>query len=428
MSALVPSQSSLLQRYLEVRRFTEQLRAPLSAEDCIVQSMPDVSPTKWHLAHVTWFFETFVLKPRAARGLDYTVFDSSFEYLFNSYYNSVGAQYPRARRGLVTRPNLETVLAYREHVDQAMARVLGTELSLEEQAVVELGLHHEQQHQELLLMDIKHVLFQSPSFPCYLTSAARNQTAVTEEGVEPTEFLDFGGGLRALGHDGPGFHFDNEGPRHQVYLEDYQLASRLVTNGEFLEFIRDGGYAQPLLWLSDGWASVRAEGWNAPLYWVERDGEFFEFTLRGLERLDPSAPVCHVSYFEADAFASWAKARLPGEGEWEAAARSSEGSLQEKPCGNFVESAALHPQAASGTGLRQMQGDLWEWTASAYAPYPGFKVADGALGEYNGKFMVSQQVLRGGACVTSESHFRPSYRNFFYPGQRWMFSGIRLAR
>ncbi|MCA9643804.1 MAG: ergothioneine biosynthesis protein EgtB [Myxococcales bacterium] len=427
MSAPVPSQSSLLQRYLEVRRFTEQLRAPLSAEDCIVQSMPDVSPTKWHLAHVTWFFETFVLKPRAARGLDYSVFDPSFEYLFNSYYNSVGAQYPRARRGLVTRPNLETVLAYRQHVDQAMTQVLGTELSAEEHAVVELGLHHEQQHQELLLMDIKHVLFQSPSFPVYSADTARNQSRAGSSDVGPTEFLDFGGGLKALGTDGPGFHFDNEGPRHQVHLEAYQLGSRLVTNGEFFEFMRDGGYSQPLLWLSDGWASVRAEGWSSPLYWVEREGEFYEFTLRGLEPLDLAAPVCHVSYFEADAFASWAKARLPGEAEWEAAAGSL-GSVREKPCGNFVESGALHPSAARGEGLRQMHGDVWEWTASAYAPYPGFKVADGALGEYNGKFMVSQQVLRGGACVTSGSHFRPTYRNFFYPGQRWMFSGIRLAR
>lgn len=425
MSAPVPSPdplTSLAQRYRTVRAFSEALRAPLSAEDCVVQSMPDVSPTKWHLAHVTWFFETFVLKPRGETGFDYEVFDPSFEYLFNSYYNSVGAQYPRTRRGLVTRPNLETVLRYRAHVDEALGRLFALELTKSEQAVVELGLHHEQQHQELLLMDIKHVLFQSPSFPAYLENTARKDT-VAARGVGAAEFLGFGGGLKSLGHAGDGFHFDNEGPRHQVHLKDYRLASRLVTNGEFLEFVRDGGYRAPLLWLSDGWAKVGNDGWSAPLYWIERDGEFFEFTLHGLEPLNLAAPVSHVSYFEADAFASWAKARLPNEAEWEAAAQTLE-----NPQGNFVESDALRPLPSSGAGLTQMYGDLWEWTASAYSPYPGFKAAAGALGEYNGKFMVSQQVLRGGACVTSQSHFRATYRNFFYPGQRWMFSGIRLAR
>ncbi|MEZ4230245.1 MAG: ergothioneine biosynthesis protein EgtB [Polyangiaceae bacterium] len=426
MSAPVPTPdptASLTQRYQAVRHFTERLRVPLSPEDCVVQSMPDVSPTKWHLAHVTWFFETFVLKPRAAAGFDYTVFDPSFEYLFNSYYNSVGAQYPRARRGLVTRPDLETVLAYRVHVDRAMERLLESGLSASEQSVLELGLHHEQQHQELLLMDIKHVLFQSPCCPAYSADAAGKHAGPSSGNVPPVEFLGFGGGLKALGHAGEGFHFDNEGPRHQVHLEDYRLASRLVTNGEYLEFVRDAGYSAPLLWLSDGWATVQREGWTAPLYWVERDGEFFEFTLRGLEPLDHSAPVCHVSYFEADAFASWARARLPNEAEWEVAALTLD-----NPRGNFVESGALHPRPAVDVGLGQMWGDVWEWTASAYAPYPGFEAAAGALGEYNGKFMVSQQVLRGGACVTSQSHFRPTYRNFFYPGQRWMFSGIRLAR
>jgi len=410
---------SPIDRFRQVRRATEQLCRALSPEDCTVQSMPDVSPTKWHLAHVTWFFETFVLKPHFDR---YRPLDPGYAYLFNSYYNDVGAQYPRPERGLLSRPGLDDVLAYRAHVDAAMAGMLERDqqprglLSL-----IELGLNHEQQHQELILMDIKHVLHKHPAFPAYDASAP----ATRPGGGGPVEWVSLPEGLRSIGHTGSGFAFDNEGPSHRTFVGGSFLASRAVTNREYLEFVDDQGYANPMLWLADGWNTLKTEKWQAPLYWVFRNGTWFEFTLRGLRPLAPDSPVCHVSFYEADAFASWAGARLPTEFEWESAA----GELPLD--GNFVEGGRLQPEPATGgdkTTLLQLFGDVWEWTRSAYAPYPGFRVRPDALGEYNGKFMCNQMVLRGGSCVTPRSHVRATYRNFFYPHCRWQFAGIRLAR
>lgn len=404
--------------YRRVRSLTERLAAPLSAEDQTVQSMPDVSPTKWHRAHVTWFFETFLLKPYRP---GYREFDPRFGFLFNSYYEGVGARYPRAERGNVSRPGVAEVGAYRAYVDRHMIDLVA-ELDDDHPAaaLIELGLHHEQQHQELLLMDIKHVLSRNPAFPAY---DARTAVASGGERASELSWSSFDGGVVEVGHATAGFSFDNETPRHRVYLEPYRLANRLVTAGEWIEFIDAGGYDDPLLWLSDGWHASRAEGWAAPLYWHRRDDRWHVFTLQGLRPLDPAEPVAHVSHYEADAFARWAGARLATEAEWEHAAAGV------APCGNFVESGLLHPsaaRAAAGT-LTQMFGDLWEWTASAYLSYPGFAPAPGAVGEYNGKFMSNQMVLRGGCCATPGSHIRASYRNFFYPAQRWMFSGVRLA-
>jgi ergothioneine biosynthesis protein EgtB len=390
---------TLLARFREVRSATERLVEPLTAEDCVVQSMPDVSPTRWHLAHVSWFFETFLLK-RHLKG--YRSPQPEFEWLFNSYYNAVGEQFPRPRRGLLTRPTLDEVRAYRSAIDGEMARLLESDRAVDEELlrVVELGLHHEQQHQELMLMDIKHVFSCNPLFPSYRASAPEPNGP-----PPPLLWLEQPEGLREIGHAGEGFAFDNEGPRHRVFVHGFLLASRLVANGEFLEFVEDGGYERPQHWLADGWSTVEREGWRAPLYWVRRDG------------------FCHLSYFEADAFATWNGSRLPTEAEWETV-------VAERPVvGNFVEGCLLHPRApGEDSGPLQLYGDLWEWTGSAYAPYPGFRAAEGALGEYNGKFMCNQIVLRGGACITPRSHVRATYRNFFYPHNRWQFSGLRLAR
>ncbi len=404
----------LLSRFQAVRRATETLCATLEVEDYVAQSMPDVSPTKWHLAHVSWFFETFVLVPSSP---GYLRFDAAFESLFNSYYQSVGTPFPRTARGTITRPTVAQVLAYRRHVDQAMARLLSVSPDDGVLRVVELGLHHEQQHQELMLMDLLHVFAQNPTCPIYREGPLHPATPSQQQ------FEGILGGDAQVGSPEDGFCFDNETPRHRVALQDFELSRRLVSNGEYLEFMQDGAYASPLLWLSDGFTLARSEGWQAPAYWTRKGDDWFEFTLRGLVPLDLAAPVVHVSFFEAEAFATWAGARLPTEHEWEAAAASV------SSVGNFVESGRLHPDSPPlGTGTAQLFGDAWEWTRSAYEPYPGFKVRDGALGEYNGKFMIGQQVVRGGACVTPESHIRLSYRNFFYPHQRWMFSGIRLAR
>jgi ergothioneine biosynthesis protein EgtB len=404
-------------RYQEVRRFTEQLCAPLAVEDYVVQSMPDVSPTKWHLAHTTWFFETFVL----AELPDHRPFHPRYGYLFNSYYNAVGERHARPQRGLLTRPTVDEIFAYRAHVDSRMAHLLarGAEgLPASLAAVVELGLHHEQQHQELLLTDIKHVLSCNPLLPAYREAPPGPTASAAELGWET-----YPEGVRWIGHEGDGFAFDNETPRHRVFVEGFQLATRLVTNAEYLAFIADGGYQRPELWLSDGWNTVQATGWQAPLYWEQDDGQWYVFTLAGLQPVTPAEPVCHVSYYEADAFARWAGARLPTEMEWE------EASAGAPLDGNFVESGRLHPAPApAAPGLRQMLGDVWEWTASPYVPYPGYRTMEGALGEYNGKFMCSQIVLRGGSCATSLAHIRPTYRNFFPPDARWQFSGIRLAR
>ena len=404
-------------RYAAVRSESLRLAAPLSAEDQQVQSMPDVSPTKWHLAHVTWFFETFLLQPFLE---GYRPFDPVFGYLFNSYYEAVGERHPRPQRGLLSRPPLEHVLAYRAHVDAAMARLIAEAPAAnwsEIQPLVELGVHHEQQHQELILMDIKHVFSTNPLLPAYAPAPAG-----TGGPALPLEWLDFDGGLIEIGHDGSGFAFDNEGPRHKVWIEPYRLASRLATCGDYLAFIEDGGYARPELWLSDGWAAVGQEGWAAPLYWRRADAAGWEiFTLGGAKPLDPSEPVSHLSYYEADAFARWAGARLPTEAEWEAAVTTA------PAMGNLGGERRHHPAAAIGRGLQQMIGDLWEWTMSPYVAYPRYRTPEGAVGEYNGKFMSGQMVLRGGAAVTPEGHIRPTYRNFFPPGARWAFSGVRLA-
>jgi len=404
--------------YGDVRRTTAGLCAPLSAEDCVVQSMPDASPAKWHLAHTTWFFETFVL-PRADRG--YRPFKPGYDVIFNSYYNSVGEQHPRPRRGMLTRPPLEEVMEYRAHVDALMRRALDSgSLDEEALAVVELGMQHEQQHQELLLTDIKHLLSCNPLRPSYAPGPAGSGPSI----AHPPAWIRFDEEIRWVGHEGRGFHFDNEAPRHRKLVPAFEIASRPVTNGEYLAFMNDAAYRRPELWLSDGWSTVRAEGWEAPLYWLREDGSWLQFTLSGAREIDPAEPVCHVSYYEADAYARWAGARLPTEEEWETAAS---GLPIE---GNFVEGGLLHP-APAGPGSAAPQGifgDVWEWTASAYLPYPGYRPPAGALGEYNGKFMCNQMVLRGGSCATPRSHIRSTYRNFFYPRDRWQFSGIRLAR
>lgn len=406
--------NDLVARYQSVRRFTEQLAAPLSAEDCCVQSMPDVSPTKWHLAHVTWFFETFVLQPFVN---NYGVFHPQYNYLFNSYYNAVGERHARVDRGLLSRPPLTDIYQYREYVDEAIIKALPT---LPEEAVsrLELGLHHEQQHQELLLMDIKHVLSCNPLSPAYLPAAETPHV-----GSQPLGWLPVNNGLHEIGYGGDGFCYDNEQPRHRVFLESAELADRLITNGEYLAFINDGGYQKPELWLSDGWANIQQQAQKAPLYWRNDDtGSWREFTLAGAHPLQPNTPVTHLSYFEADAYARWAGARLPTEAEWEVVARAVDvdGALVDDFSGR-----APHPRPAFGT---QLFGDCWEWTSSSYSAYPGYKPADGALGEYNGKFMNGQYVLRGGCCATSGNHLRSTYRNFFYPNMRWQFSGLRLAR
>jgi ergothioneine biosynthesis protein EgtB len=389
--------------------------APLTAEDCVAQSMPDASPAKWHLAHTSWFFEQFVQRPHLPR---YRVFDEQFEYLFNSYYDSVGPRHARPERGLLTRPALAEVLSYRHHVDEHMLQVFAS--ASEPPAVVEVGLHHEQQHQELMLTDVKHLFSRNALEPAYRRDLAL--PTADEKCARSPEWSRFGGGLREIGAGGnSGFSFDNETPRHRVWVDPYQLANRPVTNDEFRRFINDGGYDEPRLWLSDGWASAQREGWRRPLYWSE--GLDSEFTLGGRRELDPDSPVCHVSYYEADAFARWAGARLPTEAEWELAATG-------RPvAGNLLVADVLHPTpACNGERPAKLYGDVWEWTASPYTAYPGFRPADGALGEYNGKFMCNQLVLRGGSCVTPAGHVRASYRNFFYPSARWQFSGLRLAR
>jgi len=405
----------LADRYREVRAASEGLCAPLSPEDCGLQSMPDASPVKWHLAHTSWFFETLVLEQLPG----YTPFHADFRLLFNSYYQSVGAQHPRPERGVLSRPSLEEVRAYRRHVDQGILHLLDAGAPLSSLAVVELGLHHEQQHQELILSDLKHAFSRNPLRPVYRERASEPAGA-----AQRLRWHGFGGGLREIGHAGQGFAFDNERPRHRVFVEAFELASRPVTNAEFMAFVRDDGYARPELWLSDGFATVAARGWRAPLYWEERDGETRIFTLAGMIPLRADEPVCHVSHYEADAYARWAGARLPTEAEWEVAA-------QEAPReGGFVETGRLHPapsQPCEGHPAA-LFGDVWEWTSSAYTPYPGFRPLAGALAEYNGKFMSNQLVLRGGSCATPQSHIRASYRNFFPPDARWQWSGIRLAR
>ena len=403
---------ALLGRYREIRAATETLCHPLQVEDYVLQAMPDVSPTRWHLAHVSWFFETFLLEPNVP---DYRPLDPRYRTLFNSYYNAVGPQFSRPARGHLSRPTVAEVYAYRAHVDRGMASLLGAGHT---SALVELGLNHEQQHQELILTDIKFNLAVNPLRP-------RAYPVTIPVGSPPSrlDWLEVPGGVVWMGHDGAGFAFDNEGPRHRVLLAPYRLAQRPVTNGEYREFMDAGGYRDWRWWTSEGWRVAQERAWDAPLYW-ERDsgGEWQTYTLAGPIPVDPAAPVAHVSWFEADAYARWRGCRLPTEAEWEHAAA-------ELPiAGNFQESGVYHPvPAPAGAGLQQMFGDVWEWTQSAYLPYPGFRPMDGDAGEYNGKFMINQMVLRGGSCATPGSHIRPSYRNFFPPDARWQFSGIRLA-
>jgi ergothioneine biosynthesis protein EgtB len=407
-------------RFATVRRETEALTANLTPEDQSIQSMPDVSPTKWHLAHTTWFFETFILTRFAA---DYRVFDPAFAYLFNSYYEAVGPRHPRLERGLLSRPTVETVAAYRNHVTVAIKRLIerAPERVWQEVApLLELGAHHEQQHQELILMDIKHVFSINPLQPAYHPLEPDPEVPAGRQ-----DWVDFPGGLKEIGHIGSNFAFDNETPRHKVWLEPFRLAARPMTCGEYLGFVEEGGYERPEFWLSDGWATVCQEGWRAPLYWRREDREWSVFTLSARRPLNPAEPLCHVSFYEADAVAKWAGKRLPTEAEWEVAA-------QNVPiAGNFADCRHFHPcadgMAGNGSFLRQMFGDVWEWTASPYIPYPRFRAAAGAVGEYNGKFMCNQMVLRGGAAVTPAGHMRATYRNFFPPSARWPFAGLRLA-
>jgi ergothioneine biosynthesis protein EgtB len=411
------------ERFETVRRQTEALTANLTPEDQSIQSMPDVSPTKWHLAHTTWFFETFIL---TRLDPDYRVFDPAFAYLFNSYYEAVGPRHPRPERGLLSRPAVDIVAAYRDHVTAGISRLIeraAVPAWSEAAPLLELGLHHEQQHQELVLMDIKHVFSLNPLLPAYQAPQLHVRRPTL-----PLAWGDLAGGLKEIGHSGTDFAFDNETPRHKVWLEPSRLATRPVTCGEYLGFIEDGGYTRPEFWLSDGWAAVRERGWEAPLYWLRDDGDWSIFTLSGRRRLNPAEPVCHVSFYEADAFAKWAGKRLPTEAEWEIAAEGVPIS------GNFADRAQFHPGAEApaepadtAPGLRQMFGDVWEWTASPYIPYPRFRPAAGAVGEYNGKFMCNQMVLRGGAAVTPAGHVRATYRNFFPPSARWAFAGLRLA-
>ena len=413
------SGTSLAGRFARIRSRSVELAGPLSPEDMTVQSMPDASPTKWHLAHVSWFFEHFVLRPNFPR---YQPFDESFDHLFNSYYFSVGQMHQRPRRGLLSRPGVDEVMAYRRHVDEAMAQLIGSGAEnpdVELRFLVTLGLHHEQQHQELILTDVKHMLAQNPLQPAYRERVDDEKPAASH----PDELVwhAYPGGVHMIGAaPGVEFVYDNETPRHRVWLEEFEMADRPVSNGEYLAFIRDDGYRRSELWLSDGWSRVQQEQWQRPVYWD--DSLRSEFTLSGTRPIDPAAPVCHLSYYEADAFARWAGARLPTEAEWELVAA-------DRPVtGHFADDGALHPVPNPESGLRQLYGDVWEWTASPYAPYPGFQPLAGSLGEYNGKFMCSQMVLRGGSCATPAGHVRPTYRNVFYPHQRWQFSGLRLAR
>ncbi|MGB5835047.1 MAG: ergothioneine biosynthesis protein EgtB [Thiohalocapsa sp.] len=414
--------TELVEDYRRVRRMSERICDPLAVEDYVLQTVVETSPPKWHLAHVSWFYETFLLKPFLP---GYRVFNDRFDYLFNSYYEQTDSGYwPRPERGLLSRPTVAEVYAYRRHVDESMERLITDSTGEHWPLVAErlaIGLNHEQQHQELLLTDIKFNLAYNPLRPAYRPDLPSAPCA------EPIalSYVGFDGGIVQIGAAAEGFGYDNEYPRHRVLLEPYQLADRLVTNREYQDFVDDGGYCDPALWLSDGWGRVQTDGWRAPLYWQRMDNTWHEMTLAGLRPLNPAEPVCHVSYFEADAFARWAGRRLPTEAEWEHAAA-------DRPVlGNFVDAGRLHPAAATEQAVaaqpQQLFGDCWEWTASAYLPYPGYRVPAGALGEYNGKFMNGQMVLRGGSCATSPEHARASYRNFFYPHERWQFKGIRLA-
>jgi len=407
---------ALAAKLRQVRQLTETLAAPLSDADAAVQSMEDASPAKWHLAHTTWFFEIVVLKQHLE---GYRLFDERFPYLFNSYYETLGSRHPRSRRGMLTRPSLDEVFAYRAHVNAGLDRLLDGAMPPEATDLLVLGLNHEQQHQELLMTDILHLFYQNPLIPAY---KAPQPIGVGGSAPPDLSYVGIEGGIHEFGHAGPEFAFDCEGPRHRRLVEPFRLANRAVTNGEWIEFIEAGGYKTATLWLSDGWATVNRESWTAPLYWEKREGAWWAMSLRGMQPIDLNAPVAHISYFEADAFASFAGKRLPTEFEWELA------SLTVPIDGTELDDGRLRPAPAGpGTGLRQMFGDVWEWTQSPFSPYPRFQPSEGPVGEYNGKFMNGQYVLRGGSCVTPAGHMRRTYRNFFQPEKRWQFSGVRLA-
>jgi ergothioneine biosynthesis protein EgtB len=410
----------LLERYKTVRDFFNILCEPLKTEDYVIQSMPDVSPTRWHLAHTSWFFEAFVLHNTVK---NYKPFHPQYSFLFNSYYTQIGERFTRSNRGLLSRPTVEEVYDYRKYVDKKVTEFIEncTEAQLIEFGpVIEIGINHEQQHQELMLTDIKHVFSMNPLHPVYIE---KNTSPVNY--IPKTSYINFDEGVYEIGHPGNEFGYDNEFPRHKEYIKPFGLAARLVTNREYMDFIENGGYKKPELWLSDGFSIVQKENWKAPMYWEICDGEWWNFKLTGFHKIDLNEPVCHISYYEADAFARWAGYRLPTESEWEIAAHNLPVS------GNFAENGNFHPIALEeneNSSLKQMYGDVWEWTMSPYIPYAGYKTMPGALGEYNGKFMSNQMVLRGGSCATSSTHIRKYYRNFFYPGSRWQFMGLRLAK
>ena len=409
----------LSHQYTRIRGESVALCKPLEMDDYIVQTAPEVSPIKWHLAHTSWFFETMVLRPLLP---GYREFHPLFAHLFNSYYDTVGSYHPRLERGRLSRPTVTEIYRYRAHVDEHMAQLFAHNAIANEgdcRARILLGLQHEQQHQELMLMDIKHIFAYNPLRPVYSELPAPTSSTAPE-----LKWIDFEGGVRSIGHAGTGFAYDNEGPRHKTYLQDFRLASRPVTNGEFIAFMQAGAYRQPGLWLSEAWQTLQAQDWQAPLYWERVGDAWWYMTLSGSRPVDVHAPVCHVSYYEAAAYAAWVDARLPTEAEWEVAA--ADFPIR----GNLRDAGFLQPQAAASEAgaLLQLYGDVWEWTQSAYAPYPGYRAPPGPLGEYNGKFMSGQMVLRGGSCVTPADHVRSTYRNFFHPGDRWQFSGLRLAR
>jgi len=410
---------TLLEHFHATRKQTERLTSRLVAEDYVVQSMPDASPVKWHLAHTTWFFETFVLGPNVP---DYRSPDPAYAYLFNSYYEAVGPQWPRPQRGMLSRPTVQQVKQWRRTVEEGVSAAMARgDLDEAAQALLLLGIHHEQQHQELLVVDLKHALAMNP-LDIAIVDPPEGRASAPDIGWQ-----SYDGGLIEVGHEGEGFAFDNEGPRHSTFLAPFRLAHSTVTCGQYLEFMNDGGYARPELWLSDAWWLLKERAWQAPLYWAQQDGTWTHYTLAGRREVDLNAPLCHVSFFEADAFARWCGMRLPTEHEWEHAAKT----CAEAERGAFLESNALHPlgprQPTSGR-VGGLLGDVWEWTGSAYRPFPGFKPAEGAVGEYNGKFMNGQYVLRGGSCATPEAHIRTTYRNFFPPDKRWNFMGVRLAQ
>jgi ergothioneine biosynthesis protein EgtB len=414
-----PGVANLADRLFQTRARSMELASPLSAEDMVVQSMDDASPTKWHLAHTTWFFENFLLRPQLG---GYRLFDETFNYCFNSYYESQGPRQPRPHRGLLTRPSAERVFAYRAHVDEALKQLLN-DRGADDPVIaefIEIGINHEQQHQELLLTDILALFATNPLRPAYQAMPS----GIDQAPPEPLSWRDFAGGIERVGHSGPEFCWDNERPYHEALLRPFRLSDRLVTNADWLAFMEDGGYSTASLWLSDGWATINRESWKSPLYWEELDAGWFQMSLQGLLPVSPAEPVTHVSYYEADAFARWAGKRLPTEFEWEVASSTLEG----EDIG--AANPSLRPRRARSRSTKapqQLFGEVWQWTASAYLPYPGYRPPEGAIGEYNGKFMVSQHVLRGSSCVTPEGHTRRTYRNFFYPHQRWQFTGLRLA-